>query len=81
MFQGGFVGKDCWIEAATKPDPSAATDFTKHQDFFPDDSNKLQSFDISPPLDPGLTGIRIVFSESTDFFGRITVYQVKLNSD
>ena len=71
MFQGGFVGKNCCIQIA-KPD---GTGFQKHQDFYPEDSNKLQSFAINPV---SCTGIKIIFGESTDFYGRITVYQLKI---
>ena len=71
MFQGGFAGKNCRIEVA-KPD---GTGFQNHQDFYPEDSNKLQSFAINPV---SCTGIKIIFGESTDFYGRITVYQLML---
>ena len=71
MFQGGFVGKNCWIEVV----PEAATGFEKHQDFDPEDSNKLQKFSFTPVT---CKSIKIVFGESTDFYGRITVYQLNL---
>ncbi len=69
MFQGGFAGKNCWIEITQE------TGFEKHQDFYPEDSNKLQVFPLNPVT---CKGIKIVFGESTDFYGRITVYQLKL---
>lgn len=71
MFQGGFAGKNCSIEVCR----DQQTGFEKHQDFYPEDSNKLQVFPINPVK---CSGIKIVFGESTDFYGRITVYQLKL---
>lgn len=71
QFQGGFVGKSCQVLApGTQPE--------KLIDIYPEDSNKLQTFalDFETPID----NIKIVFSESTDFFGRITIYQLKLFS-
>ena len=73
MFQGGFVGKTCWLEVSTDESDS----FKKLQDLYPEDTNKLQTFDIS---DDGVScnAIKIHFADSTDFFGRITIYQLKL---
>lgn len=73
MFQGGFAGKTCWLEVSED-----GQEFVKHQDFFPDDINKLQSFPITPKIKA--KAIKVVFEDSTDFFGRITVYQMKLIS-
>jgi hypothetical protein len=67
MFQGGFVGTDCHL--------ILDTDQNTKIDFFPDDSNKLQTF---PLLDIKCKSIKIVFGGSTDFFGRITIYQLNL---
>ncbi len=68
---GGFVGKTCWIETQEQQ----GAPFKNHQDIYPEDSNKLQSFDISPIK---CTSLKIVFQDSTDFYGRITVYQLNI---
>lgn len=75
MFQGGFAGKSCWIEVKK----SEEGQFEKASDFYPEDTNKLQkfSFSDSPTLPKGCA-FKIVFSDSTDFFGRITIYQLNL---
>ena len=39
----------------------------------PDDINEEQFFDIDAQ---DITGIRIVFNNSTDFYGRITIYRI-----
>ena len=74
MFQGGFAGKTCWIEVS-KFDESDT--FEKLQDIYPEDTNKLQTFEISASGIP-CKAFKIVFADSTDFFGRITIYQMKL---
>ena len=75
QFQGGFVGTHCHflINEETK------------RDFFPEDSSKLQTFNLVPQQennDPKfhcpITSLKIVFGGSTDFFGRITIYHLKL---
>ena len=65
QFQGGFVGKECHI-IVNNQDPVS---------FFPEDSNKLQSFDLEFS---NVQTMKIVFNDSTDLFGRITIYQLKL---
>ena len=46
---------------------------------YPEDVNRKQSFDVSV-TDPGtgITSLKLVFEESSDFFGRITVYDIQL---
>jgi len=71
MFQGGFAGKTCWVEISKD-----MKTYEKLQDIYPEDINKLQKF----PLDKAAPtkAFKVVFADSTDFFGRITVYQMKL---
>ena len=49
---------------------------------YPEDVNRRQSFDLVPTqpelLESGVTSVKLVFEESSDFFGRITVYDLKL---
>ena len=75
MFQGGFAGKTCSIEVSKD---GGGDSFTKCHDFYPEDSNKLQKFILPEPVSG--QAFKIVFSDSTDFFGRITIYQMKLIS-
>ena len=74
MFQGGFVGKTCWIEVSKSGENG---EFEKLQDIYPEDTNKLQTFQIHSDVIL-CKAIKIVFADSTDFFGRITIYQMKL---
>ncbi|XP_072038005.1 nuclear receptor 2C2-associated protein-like [Amphiura filiformis] len=70
QFQGGFVGKECWIEGST----TDANDLHKICDIHPKDDNSLQSFDI--PGGHTAKFMRLTFASSTDFYGRITIYKL-----
>ncbi len=71
LFQGGFAGKNCHLEVSKD-----GASFEKCFEFYPEDSNKLQTFE----LERTVTGkaFKVVFSDSSDFFGRVTIYQLEL---
>ncbi|XP_064620850.1 nuclear receptor 2C2-associated protein-like [Lineus longissimus] len=71
QFQGGFAGKDCIIEGA-----QSGEELTKLADFYPEDVNKTQIFSVEKETSVSL--LRITFNNSTDFFGRITVYKLDI---
>lgn len=76
-FQGGFVGTRCLIKV------SACEGQTNWQDWthiYPEDVNRQQIFDLPDvlPVDSAIKSIQLVFEESSDFFGRITVYDLKI---
>jgi len=75
VFQGGFVGQNCHLEA-TCSEGGGGGEFVKCLDFYPEDTNKLQTFKLERPVTA--KAFRVVFSDSTDFFGRITVYTLRL---
>merc|ERR1711894_39055 len=70
QFQGGFVGKECHIETVSVAEETS----TKVTDFYPEDKNSLQIFSIEEK--PTATQLKIVFKDSTDFYGRITIYKL-----
>ncbi|ORY97506.1 galactose-binding domain-like protein [Syncephalastrum racemosum] len=71
-FQGGFVGKKC---RALGSEPSAPNDYSTDLGiFYPEDINPSQSFPI--PSSVPLQRLKIIFEESTDFYGRITIYKM-----
>ncbi|XP_058870940.1 nuclear receptor 2C2-associated protein-like isoform X2 [Acipenser ruthenus] len=74
QFQGGFTGNTCRIEGCQKDEA-----FTKLADFYPEDKNSLQSF----PIHGGalVRRVKIVFENSTDFFGRVIVYTLDVLGD
>lgn len=54
---------------------------------YPEDVNRRQTFDLSYPdefsglNETGLDSLRIVFEESSDFYGRITIYDLSLEGE
>jgi len=49
---------------------------------FPEDNNRPQNFSLTPDsLDSGVEKLRLAFEESSDFFGRITIYELRLEGD
>lgn len=71
-FQGGFVGKKCVVLGSVK---ESANDYNiQLGTFYPDDVNSTQVFPV-PSTQP-LKRMKIIFEESTDFYGRITIYKL-----
>uniref|UniRef100_A0A3B5LWG8 Nuclear receptor 2C2-associated protein n=2 Tax=Poeciliinae TaxID=586240 RepID=A0A3B5LWG8_9TELE len=64
QFQGGFSAKTCRLEGCCKDG-----DFTELSQFYPEDNNCLQISSLK---------LKILFENSTDFFGRIIVYSLDL---
>lgn len=80
-FQGGFAGTRCLLEAQAGQDSTAKT-WKEFGRVYPEDVNRKQVFDLVPS-DPGyfregIWELKIVFEESSDFFGRLTVYDLQL---
>lgn len=79
-FQGGFVGTQCSVY--TSVDATNKKTWSLLKTIYPEDVNRKQSFDLYPSgsgdIDGGVTSIKLVFETSSDFFGRITVYDLKL---
>ncbi|KAI5621464.1 nuclear receptor 2C2-associated protein [Silurus asotus] len=67
QFQGGFSGKTCKLEGCIKDG-----NLEHIMDFYPEDDNSSQIFPIQNA--PLVQKLKIVFENSTDFFGRIIVY-------
>ncbi|XP_059494439.1 nuclear receptor 2C2-associated protein [Stegostoma tigrinum] len=69
QFQGGFTGRACRLEGGRK-----GSNLVKIADFYPEDTNCLQRFSIH---EESVTDrLKIIFEESTDFFGRIVIYHL-----
>ena len=79
VFQGGFVGRRCAV-CISGTDSNTAWQTLSH--IYPEDVNRRQSFDLVPSqpglLEGGVSSVKLVFEESSDFFGRVTVYDLKL---
>ncbi|KAG2463965.1 NR2CA protein, partial [Polypterus senegalus] len=76
QFQGGFASTDCRLEGCGKNEDV----FTTLATFYPEDKNSLQIsfyfFHFPIHGDPLAHKLKIVFENSTDFFGRIIVYKL-----
>jgi hypothetical protein len=70
-FQGGFVGKTC-VALGSTPDQPNDYNVTLAK-FYPQDINPMQSFAVV--CDQPIQRLKLVFEESTDFYGRITIYK------
>ena len=80
-FQGGFVGTRCSIQA---PSP-ASGEWEIVTKVFPEDNNRPQKFTLTPDppgaLSGGVEKLKLMFEEGSDFFGRITIYDLRLEGD
>ncbi|KAF8603767.1 hypothetical protein BDV93DRAFT_532992 [Ceratobasidium sp. AG-I] len=86
-FQGGFVGTRCTIYRIppkdNEADTSGAPSWSSVAQIFPDDINRRQMFALTPTAERPdskweFARLKIVFEESSDFFGRITLYNLEL---
>lgn len=75
MFQGGFVGTRCAILASFSTE--SAKEWRPLMSIYPENVNRRQTFDIHSS-NAGVRTIKLVFEESSDFFGRITVYDLRI---
>jgi len=71
-FQGGFVGTTCVVTTQFQ-DVTSWQELTR---IYPEDANRAQMFDLE--AEEPVKGIKLVFEESSDFFGRITVYDLMI---
>jgi len=80
-FQGGFVGTRCLIQTPS----STPGGWEVATEIFPEDSNRPQDFTLIPDspnsLDNGVEKLKLAFERSSDFFGRVTIYDLRLEGD
>jgi hypothetical protein len=78
MFQGGFVGSECDI--LSEDDGKDGNHL--QQTLFPADINELQEFKLKKCVNIA-TGqkLHLRFNQSSDFYGRITVYMIHFNGN
>lgn len=72
QFQGGFVGKECHLTGTE----CSGGQSIHLADFFPDDNSAEQVFQLQEQKQ--IVSLRILFSSSSDFYGRITLYKLDL---
>lgn len=72
-FQGGFVGRSLQLGVCNAASPKK---FVTVHTWEPRDNNSEQRFEIASPDAVGVTHAKLTFPESTDFYGRITIYKL-----
>uniref|UniRef100_A0A1B6EUG1 Uncharacterized protein n=1 Tax=Cuerna arida TaxID=1464854 RepID=A0A1B6EUG1_9HEMI len=70
QFQGGFVGRNCRLDIQKSDCGEVSVPF------YPEDINTHQKFLIEPT---SAKKVRVVFEDSTDFFGRIVIYSLQFS--
>lgn len=71
-FQGGFVGTTCVVATQCQD----ASSWQERVRIYPEDVNRAQMFDLA--MEEPVIGIKLVFEASSDFFGRITIYDLMI---
>lgn len=74
-FQGGFVGTQCIVEVAASSDQPVWTTLTH---IHPEDVNRRQFFELPEAVPNGIQCLKFLFNRSSDFFGRITLYELQV---
>lgn len=85
-FQGGFVGIRCcvyYLPPTVSDERPSSSDWLLMNSIFPEDVNRSQTFALtSTTAESGpirTTHLKLVFEESSDFFGRVTIYDLDVS--
>lgn len=70
QFQGGFSSRHSCLEGSQGGDT-----LSKIVDFYPEDTNALQTFYI-PTVE--VNRLKLTFEDTTDFFGRVVIYHLRV---
>jgi hypothetical protein len=85
-FQGGFVGSKCAVQILSQLEQSVpGSEWCTMDTIYPEDINAAQIFVLESPSktdsQTGVTQLRLVFEQSSDFFGRVTVYDLTVEGE
>lgn len=75
QFQAGFAAEEItvYVQTGTTGDKPK---WSKVEEIEADDDHELQSFPLS--VAERATALKFVFDETTDFYGRVIVYQLQV---
>lgn len=73
QFQAGFAAEEMTVYIQSNTTDSGR--WSKVEEIEADDDHEIQSFPLS--VAEAITGLKIVFDETTDFYGRVIVYQLQ----
>lgn len=74
QFQAGFAAEEMTVCVQTMSSGSGS--WSKVDEVEADDDHELQSFPLA--VADAATALKIVFSETTDFYGRVIIYQLQV---
>lgn len=74
-FQGGFVGTQCAIDVAASALEPIWTTLTH---IHAEDVNRRQIFQLPEDSSQEIQCMKLIFERSSDFFGRITLYELQV---
>ena len=83
-FQGGFVGTRCSVDVRVTSKDGQSMEWRTMTHIYPEDINRRQSFELKGEeevqnlVESGVESLKLVFEQSSDFFGRITIYDLKV---
>ena len=78
-FQGGFVGDPCVVQIPEEDGEGNKRTWREWTRIFPADVNRSQTFDLPiEDIEGGIDGVKLVFEKSSDFFGRVTLYDIQI---
>jgi len=86
-FQGGFVGLRCsiYVKRRDTVKTNGSDSWMLTDSIFPEDVNGRQLFTLSNGVDSRealpYDQLKLVFEQSSDFFGRIVVYDLSIEGD
>lgn len=78
QFQAGFAAEEVTVYVQTLTAGTDKPRWLKVEDIEADDDHEMQSFPLPVTDATATTALKIVFDETTDFYGRVIVYQLQV---
>ena len=86
QFQAGFAAEEVTVMVfkSEEGDATSSQAWEKIDDFEVEDDHEMQFLDLVEDgnaekiPESGTTAIKLIFDECTDFYGRVTIYQLKV---
>ena len=78
QFQAGFAAEEITVyaKAQQQEGETGGARWRKAEEIEAEDDHELQSFAL--PAEEPTTALKIVFGETTDFYGRVIIYQIQV---
>mmetsp|Transcript_8470 Transcript_8470/g.20916 ORF Transcript_8470/g.20916 Transcript_8470/m.20916 type:complete len:169 (-) Transcript_8470:102-608(-) len=76
QFQAGFSAEEVTVYAKSQEEGGSGSQWLKVEEIEAEDDHELQSFPLS--LENPTSALKVVFDETTDFYGRVIIYQIQV---